>query len=151
MRRKNLALRFALGLMLVGLAWGQEEKSAASPKKREPYAELTQAPEKARNRTNPLENDPDAPVAGKKLFERHCMECHGEAGTGTKRAPSLRAAQVQGSSQGTLFWLLTNGVVRSGMPVWSKLPEPRRWQIVSYLKSLGAEAPAGTGATLPPR
>lgn len=151
MRRKNLALRFALGLMLVGLAWGQKEKSAASPKKREPYAELRQAPEKARNRTNPLENDPDAPVAGKKLFERHCMECHGEAGTGTKRAPSLRAAQVQGSSQGTLFWLLTNGIVRSGMPVWSKLPEPRRWQIVSYLKSLGAKAPAGTGATLPPR
>jgi hypothetical protein len=26
------------------------------------------------------------------------------------------------------------------MPVWSKLPEPQRWQLVSYLKSL---APAG--------
>jgi hypothetical protein len=26
------------------------------------------------------------------------------------------------------------------MPVWSKLPEPERWQIVSYLKSL---VPAG--------
>jgi hypothetical protein len=26
------------------------------------------------------------------------------------------------------------------MPVWSKLPEPQRWQIVSYLKSL---TPAG--------
>jgi hypothetical protein len=23
------------------------------------------------------------------------------------------------------------------MPVWSKLPEPQRWQIVTYLKSLG--------------
>jgi len=39
-----------------------------------------------------------------------------------------------------LFWLLTNGVVRRGMPVWSKLPEPQRWQLVSYIKSLGIRA-----------
>jgi mono/diheme cytochrome c family protein len=39
--------------------------------------------------------------------------------------------------------LLTNGVVRKGMPVWSRLPEPQRWQLVSYIKSLGAsQAPA---------
>jgi hypothetical protein len=31
--------------------------------------------------------------------------------------------------------------VRKGMPVWSRLPEPQRWQLVRYLKSLGiAEA-----------
>jgi len=29
-------------------------------------------------------------------------------------------------------------VVRKGMPVWSKLPEPQRWQLVRYIKSLGA-------------
>jgi hypothetical protein len=23
------------------------------------------------------------------------------------------------------------------MPVWSRLPEPQRWQLVSYIKSLG--------------
>jgi mono/diheme cytochrome c family protein len=40
-----------------------------------------------------------------------------------------------------LFWILTNGVVRHGMPVWSKLPEPQRWQLVSYVKSLTASAP----------
>jgi len=26
------------------------------------------------------------------------------------------------------------------MPVWSKLPEPERWQLVSYIKSLGTDA-----------
>jgi mono/diheme cytochrome c family protein len=40
-----------------------------------------------------------------------------------------------------LYYILTNGVVRKGMPVWSKLPEPQRWQLVSYLKSLGAAPP----------
>ena len=41
-------------------------------------------------------------------------------------------ALFQQATPGTLFWILTNGVVRRGMPVWSKLPEPQRWQIVTY-------------------
>jgi mono/diheme cytochrome c family protein len=109
------------------------------------YAELGKAPEKARNRANPLENDPEAVAAGRLLFEDHCAECHGETaqgGKGRKKGPNLRAPEVQNATPGTLFWLLTNGVVRKGMPVWSKLPEPQRWQLVRYLKSLGVGEPA---------
>ena len=101
------------------------------------YAELSKAPRKAVARRNPLESDPDAVAAGGKLFEQHCAECHGELGEGGRKGPSLRADPVQQAAPGTLFWILTNGVVRRGMPVWSKLPEPQRWQIVSFLKSLG--------------
>jgi mono/diheme cytochrome c family protein len=104
------------------------------------YAELAKAPKKAAVRQNPLEHDPDAVAAGGKLFALHCAECHGEMAEGGRKAPSLLAEQVQQATPGTLFWILTNGVVRHGMPVWSKLPEPQRWQIVSYLKSL---TPAG--------
>ena len=75
-------------------------------------------------------------AAGAKLFDLHCAECHGEMAEGGKKAPSLLADEVQQATPGTLFWLLTNGVVRHGMPVWSKLPEPQRWQLVSYIKSL---------------
>jgi mono/diheme cytochrome c family protein len=122
----------------VALGFAQSGPSAATSKDRaHDYAELGKAPEKARSRRNPLETDPDAVAAGRKLFEGHCAECHGDAAAGTKKAPSLRADQVQQATPGSLFWILTNGVVRRGMPVWSKLPEPQRWQIVSYLKSLG--------------
>jgi len=100
------------------------------------YAELNKAPSKAIARRNPLEKDPDAVAAGAKLFDLHCAECHGDMAEGGKKAPSLHANQVQQATPGTLFWLLTNGVVRRGMPVWSKLPEPQRWQLVSYIKSL---------------
>ena len=100
------------------------------------YAELAKAPGKAVIRHNPLESDPDAVAAGGKLFAQHCAECHGETASGGKKAPSLRVDQVQQATPGALFWLLTNGVVRRGMPVWSKLPEPQRWQVVSYIKSL---------------
>jgi mono/diheme cytochrome c family protein len=100
------------------------------------YEELAKVPEKARNRPNPLEDDPNAMVAGRKLFEQHCAECHGSNAEGGRKGPSLRVPEVQAASPGTLFWVLTNGVVRRGMPVWSKLPEQQRWQIVSYLRSL---------------
>jgi len=101
------------------------------------YAELAKAPEKARAKRNPLETEPEAVAAGRILFEQHCAECHGATAEGGKKGPSLRAAEVQGAAPGAIFWILTNGVVRKGMPVWSKLPEPQRWQLVSYLKSLG--------------
>lgn len=91
---------------------------------------------------NPLVNDPDALLAGRKLFEQHCAECHGDTGGGSRKAPSLRAEEVQQATPGTLFWILTNGVVRRGMPVWSKLPAPQRWQIVTLLKSLTPSAAA---------
>jgi mono/diheme cytochrome c family protein len=102
------------------------------------YIELTKVPEKARGRKNPMNGDPNAPRGGQKLFAQHCVECHGASGEGGKKAPSLRVAEVQQATPGTLFWILTNGVVRRGMPVWSKLPEPQRWDIVSYIKGLGA-------------
>jgi mono/diheme cytochrome c family protein len=104
------------------------------------YVELTKAPDKARSKRNPLEKDPDAVAAGRILFEQHCTECHGDLAEGGRKGPSLMVTEVQSAEPGAIFWLLTNGVVRRGMPVWSKLPEPQRWQLISYIKSLGVAA-----------
>src|SRR5262249_44346010 len=90
-------------------------------------------PFKDRLKRNPLADDPDAPVAGLKLFEQHCSNCHGTGGEGTRRAPPLASPQMQHSTPGEIFWILTNGLVRRGMPSWSRLPEPQRWQVVSFL------------------
>lgn len=123
----------ALGLAMPMLI---AQKEASKFDKKDVYAELAKAPRKAAARRNPLQGDPDAPVAGANLFDQHCAECHGDMAEGARKGPSLRADPVQQATPGTLFWILTNGVVRRGMPVWSKLPEPERWQLVSYLKSL---------------
>lgn len=106
------------------------------------YAELAKAPEKARAKHNPMAFDPEAIAAGANLFDQHCAECHGELGEGSRKGPSLLKEPVQNSTPGALFWLLTNGVVRRGMPVWSKLPEPQRWQLVTYIKSVGGRVPS---------
>jgi len=112
------------------------------------YGEIAKAPEKARAKRNPFEQNSDAVAAGKILFAQRCAECHGEAALGSKKAPGLRAVEIQEASPGAIFWILTNGVVRRGMPVWSKLPEPQRWQLVTYIKALGV-APTETAEEAP--
>jgi mono/diheme cytochrome c family protein len=133
----------ASGLLFAGLRlalWAQDGNKGPEQKE-SVYAELGRVPEKERQKTNPLAKDAEAVAAGEVLFEEHCEECHGNRGMGGKKAPSLRAPEVQNATPGAIFWILTNGVVRKKMPVWSKLPEPQRWQLVSYIKSLGiAEA-----------
>jgi mono/diheme cytochrome c family protein len=121
--------------------------SVAGDQQKWKYVELTEVPERARARPNPMETDPEAIAAGGKLFGQHCAECHGKKAEGRKKAPSLLRAEVQQAAPGALFWILTNGVVWHGMPVWSKLPEPQRWQIVTFLKSLGTSSgsPKQTG------
>lgn len=123
-----------------------------SDKDKSAYSEIGMAPAKARAKRNPLEKDPEAVAAGRILFEQRCAECHGDQAEGGKKGPSLRAAEIQDAEPGAIFWVLTNGVVRRGMPVWSRLPEPQRWQLVSYIKSLGV-APTKTepsGGVAPP-
>jgi mono/diheme cytochrome c family protein len=135
-----LIVALAVAVAVVPLA---AQKESAVAKDDSVYAELGKAPKKAVARRNPMERDPEAVAAGGKLFAQHCAECHGENAEGGRKGPSLRAREVQQATPGTIFWILTNGVVRRGMPVWSKLPEPQRWQIVTYVKSLGpAEKPS---------
>ena len=128
-------------LSFSGVVAAAGPQEAAKRSERESvYAELKKAPEKFRAKTNPLANDADAVPAGRILFEEHCEECHGKEGVGGKKAPNLRAEEVRNSPPGAIFWILSNGIVRKKMPVWSKLPEPQRWQLVSYIKSLATGA-----------
>jgi mono/diheme cytochrome c family protein len=136
-RVTSIGIAVALSVLISVVSFAQQDHSASSTNS--VYVELAKAPKKASARRNPLETDPEAPTAGAKLFAQHCAECHGETAEGGKKGPSLRASEVQQATPGALFWLLTNGVVRRGMPVWSKLPDAQRWQLVSYIKSLGTD------------
>src|ERR1035438_2859531 len=134
---------FGISLFGIGRALGQ----AAAPKNgKSIYLVLAEAPEKAREKKNPFASDTEAVAAGGKLFEQHCAQCHGKKAGGTMHGANLLGEEVQQASPGTLFWILTNGVVRRGMPVWSKLPEPERWQIVTFLQSLRPQSPKAGSA-----
>lgn len=148
----------AIGVIVLAFAisqaLGQGSSDSPAKNKKSKYAAMTEAPEKAREKRNPLEGDSQAIAAGGKLFEQHCAECHGVKAGGTRHGVSLLRDEVQEATPGTLFWILTNGVVRQGMPVWSKLPEPERWQLVTFLQSLRAKPanspPRTSGTRAPP-
>ncbi len=97
---------------------------------------MTRVPEKDRNRPNPFAGNTNAAAAGAKLFRQNCASCHGDDARGRDKHPNLRSERIRNASPGELQWLLTNGSMKNGMPSWSRLPEPQRWQLVSYLKTL---------------
>jgi mono/diheme cytochrome c family protein len=97
---------------------------------------VSKVPEKERARHNPFDGNPSAQAAGAKLFRQNCASCHGDDASGKDRHPSLLSERVRSATPGELQWLLTNGSMKNGMPSWSRLPEPQRWQIITYLKSL---------------
>ena len=119
-------MKRVIGLLL--LVW-----AALSAQRSQLAQVFADVPAKARPKPNPLAKDPTAALAGRKLFEDHCAMCHGSGGIGGKRAPSLMSVEVQQASPGEIFWVITNGVIRKGMPAWAKLPAPERWQIVAFL------------------
>jgi mono/diheme cytochrome c family protein len=107
---------------------------------------VERVPEADRTRTNPYAGKADAVAAGSKLFADHCAKCHGSDALGRGKRPSLRSKEVQQFADGQIFWFLRNGNLRREMPSWSSLPEPSRWQIIAYLRSLGAQTSSGTSS-----
>src|SRR4051812_24756085 len=79
---------------------------------------------------------------GKKLAETNCVSCHGTGkGDGpaaaalTPKPADWTSAKVQGESDGSLFWKISNG--RGPMPPWKHLSEKDRWDLVAHVKSFG--------------
>jgi glucose/arabinose dehydrogenase/mono/diheme cytochrome c family protein len=97
------------------------------------------APASAKTEKNPYHGQQTA--SGKSAFQLRCASCHGPSGEGSGNIPSLASEKAQGASDGELFWYITKGDVNNGMPSWESLPEEQRWQIVSYLRVLGASKP----------
>jgi mono/diheme cytochrome c family protein len=125
MRRLTL-----LPLVLIAMVLGASGEQAGSLVQR--------APANAKG-ANPFAGQPEAISAGAKVFGRECSGCHGRGGQGIGKAPSLRMRDVADASAGALFWVLRNGSMRRGMPSFAHLPEPERWQIVTYLQTLHLE------------
>jgi mono/diheme cytochrome c family protein len=119
--------------------------SARSQTVREHDAEWT-APARQAARTNPLAGRGDVDVdvirGGNKLFHERCSTCHGEDARGTDRGPNLTTPTVQAQSDGALFWKISSGNTRTGMPTFSFLPALQRWQLVMHVRAHARRAPS---------
>src|SRR6266545_5404039 len=105
------------------------------------------APARAAAKKNPMPSSPAAIEAGKQVFEKECLSCHGPTGKGdgSKAAQlkvqphDLSAPQIAAQSDGAMFWKLTTG--KNPMPKFDELlTEEQRWQVIHYTRTFAAPA-----------
>jgi glucose/arabinose dehydrogenase len=99
-------------------------------------AHFHNAPASSAQMKNPFAGQTQAITAGGQLYAKNCASCHGVSGQGTGNVPPLTEGRTRTVPDGEVFWFITTGSIKNGMPPWNVLPEQQRWQIVSYLKTL---------------
>jgi glucose/arabinose dehydrogenase len=127
MSRKQQSIMVAVVLCLLPVVI---VKAADSP--------FHDAPAAAKAMKNPYDGQQSALDAGKTLYTRNCLACHGKTLQGTGNVPSLIDGKLKGITQGEVFWFITKGDKDSGMPSWSFLPEEKRWQVVTYVSAVAS-------------
>jgi DMSO reductase family type II enzyme heme b subunit len=93
--------------------------------------------------------------AGKAVYERKCLLCHGEKGDGKGASAELLAPKPRDFTKGLykirttanktptdqdLFRIITEGMPGTSMPAWGVLPDKDRWNLVAYIKTFAADA-----------
>lgn len=88
---------------------------------------------------------------GARLYREQCAACHGPSGAGDgdraatlpRRPPDLRSPHTNQHTAGDLFWWITGGIPRGGMPGFGdRLGPEARWDLVNFVRALGAAAAA---------
>ncbi len=125
-----------MGLSLAGLAlaaWAHEGHGKSY------------APAAAKKLRSPVAASPESIAKGGVLYREQCGVCHGEDGKAQtemakamKQKPTdLTSAAMAGITEGEIFWVLTHGIEKEGMPAFDKkLDDAARWQVTHFVRSL---------------
>lgn len=83
-------------------------------------------------------------ASGRALFLEHCTACHGSGGLGDgllaaslPRPPAnLSQPHTALHTGGDMYWWLTHGIPKSGMPAFGELlSEDDRWDLINFLRA----------------
>ena len=91
---------------------------------------------------NPVASSPASLAAGKRIYQRLCIRCHGPEGKGDGEAavgaqPSdLTAQLVFGSSDGEMFSVIRHGTSKDMESYAERISETDTWNAINYLRSL---------------
>ena len=107
------------------------------------------APESAQKMKNPYEGNDAAAQAGKSLYGKYCLSCHGKLGKGTGNVPSLVDGKLESIPPGEIFWFVTRGSTDKAMPSWASLPVNTRWKIITYVTTVLPNVQPSTAAAPP--
>ena len=96
---------------------------------------------------NPIPSDDASLARGAELYATNCASCHGDGGMGDGPAgvalnpvPAPVAHTSQMMADDYLFWRISEGGTEfaTSMPPWKFLDEQSRWDVVNYIRALGA-------------
>jgi glucose/arabinose dehydrogenase/mono/diheme cytochrome c family protein len=107
------------------------------------------APDSTKATKNPYQGEATAAQAGKTLYARNCLSCHGKMGKGTGNIPSLVSGKLDSIAPGEVFWFITRGDKDNGMPSWAQLPAKQRWQLVTYVKTMESSETSPSASPAP--
>ena len=100
-------------------------------------------PADADRQQSPLGGQADVWRQAREHYLDHCAVCHGRDAKGHTdmganmypKVPDLTSAQVQGRSDGALFYIIQNGIRWTGMPAWKKEHTPEdTWKLVAFIR-----------------
>ena len=78
-------------------------------------------------------------ASGAVLFLNKCSSCHGPDGGGSQIAPALVGRDFKhGDSDWAVYRTIRDGVANTAMAATPDLSETQRWQVISFVRSLGA-------------
>lgn len=106
-----------------------------------------QVPDEYAGITNPIASDEASLERGAGLYSTNCASCHGDGGMGDgpvgtalDPAPAAIAHTSQMMADDYLYWRISEGGVEfaTSMPPWKVLPEQDRWDMINYVRALGA-------------
>ena len=96
---------------------------------------------------NPITADEASLERGAQLYGTNCASCHGDGGMGDGPAgsaldpvPAPVAHTSQMMADDYLFWRISEGGTpfNTSMPPWKSLDEQSRWDLINYVRALGA-------------
>jgi cytochrome c oxidase cbb3-type subunit 3 len=96
-------------------------------------------PAEAASDRNPLAGQPDAALAGGKLFATSCSGCHGVNGEGGRGPNLAEGRRIRRVPDRALFNSIRSGVPGTDMPP-TNLPDDDTWRLVAFVRNLGAPA-----------
>ena len=130
MKKIVILIVFSVFTLIFGYAYAQttEHIHKPHPHKHKQYAKVK----------NPIPMSEQSIAKGSKIFEKYCIECHGESSKGNEKIDLTDGLWIHGDSDGEIFHVITDGT-KGPMPMKGfkkELTKEMRWHLVNYIKSL---------------
>jgi mono/diheme cytochrome c family protein len=130
--RLSIAVLFTVLIVSAPGAWSEEQSK-----------QKWSAPAVEAQKKNPVAATEPSLAAGRKIYSKTCVMCHGKTGDADGPAvielnihpAKLSDPKLSTESDGSLFWKITTG--KKPMPTYGKrISETDRWNLVNYIRTL---------------